>query len=280
MSAFERSENQSVGKADIAQASAAIEIEGLTFCYEGAREAVLEGVSFSVGRGEFVGLLGPNGGGKTTLLKLILKLLPLQQGQIRLFGQPINEFQDWARVGYVRQRLWEFDRHFPATVSEIVSNGRLFRSGFIRPLRRADRQAVAAALEQVGLRALASKAIGELSAGQQQRAFLARALAQEPELLLLDEPTAAVDPKAEADFYGLLGQLNHERGLTLVLVSHDVETVAAQAIKIVCLNRRLLFCGPPQACLDSGVLEQVFTEPGKRPLRHGHPWTAKQSLEG
>ncbi|MCX8103472.1 MAG: metal ABC transporter ATP-binding protein [Candidatus Bipolaricaulota bacterium] len=244
-----------------------IEIENLSFSY--GAEPVLDNISLSVERGDILGLIGPNGSGKTTLLKLIVGLLEPQQGTIRLFGQELGRFRTRARIGYVRQRSWDFERHFPASVEEIVRLGRVPRLRW-RFWSRADTDAVERAMRAVHIAELRTRPISALSGGQQQRVFLARVLAQEPELLLLDEPTAAVDPKVEAEFYELLGRLNREQGLTIVLVSHDLEALVTQVTKIACLNRKLLFCGTPQECLAGDLLERVYT--GKKLVRHQHPW--------
>lgn len=244
-----------------------IEVEDLWFSY--GVEPVLEGISLRVEWGDVLGLIGPNGSGKTTLLKLIVGLLPLQQGTIRLFGQELRRFRERARLGYVRQRSWDFERNFPASVEEIVRMGRVPRLRWGR-WSRADTEAVERAMRAVHVAELRARPISELSGGQQQRVFLARVLAQEPEILLLDEPTAAVDPKVEAEFYELLGRLNREQGLTIVLVSHDIEAIVTQVTKIACLNRKLLFCGTPQECLASDLLERVYA--GKKLVRHQHSW--------
>lgn len=244
-----------------------IEIEHLWFRY--GMETVLEDISLTVERGEIVGLIGPNGSGKTTLLKLILGLLSPQRGTIRLFGQEFGRFRERARIGYVRQRSWDFERNFPASVEEIVRLGRVPRLQWGR-WSHADTEAVERAMRAVQIEALRRRPISELSGGQQQRVFLARVLAQEPDILLLDEPTAAVDPTVEAEFYGLLGRLNREHKLTIILVSHDIEAVVTQVTKIACLNRKLLFCGTPQECLASDLLERVYA--GKRLVKHQHPW--------
>lgn len=244
-----------------------IEIENLWFSY--GAEPVLEDISLTVERGDILGLIGPNGSGKTTLLKLILGVLKPQHGVIRIFGQELERFRERARIGYVRQRSWDFERNFPASVEEIVRLGRVPRLWWGR-WSRADTDAIEKAMRAVHIEELRQRPISELSGGQQQRVFLARVLAQEPEILLLDEPTAAVDPKVEAEFYELLGRLNREHGLTIVLVSHDIEAIVKQVTKIACLNRKLLFCGTPQECLASDLLEKVYT--GKKLVQHQHRW--------
>jgi zinc transport system ATP-binding protein len=250
--------------------TALVEIEDLSFRY--GAEPVLEDVSLSVEKGDVLGLIGPNGGGKTTLLKLILRLLSPQQGRIKLFGKPLELFKEQAKIGYVRQRALSFEQSFPATVAELVSLGRTPRLSRWRPWSAADTEAVNAALAAVEIEDLRSRLVRELSGGQQQRVFLARVLAQEPELLLLDEPTTAVDPKAEAEFYALLERLNRAHGMTVILVSHDIETIAQQVTKIACLNQRLLYCGTPEEC-SHPLLEELYA--GKKVLHHGHGWSAK-----
>lgn len=244
-----------------------IETEDLWFSY--GTEPVLEGVSLTLHQGDVLGLIGPNGSGKTTLLKIIVGLLTPQRGTIRLFGQELGRFRERARVGYVRQRSWDFERNFPASVEELVRMGRVprLRWGL---WREADTEAVERAMRAVHIEELRTRPISELSGGQQQRVFLARSLAQEPDLLLLDEPTAAVDPKIEAEFYELLAQLNRQQGLTIVLVSHDIEAIVKQVTKIACLNKKLLFCGTPQECLAGDLLERVYA--GRKLVQHQHPW--------
>ncbi len=244
-----------------------IEIENLSFSY--GTEPVLEDVSLVVYRGDVLGLIGPNGSGKTTLLKLILGLLAPQRGTIRLFGQELSRFRERARVSYVRQRIWDFERNFPASVEEIVRMGRVPRLRW-GVWSRADTEAVERAMRAVHIEGVRTRPISALSGGQQQRVFLARCLAQEPDILLLDEPTAVVDPKVEAEFYELLGHLNREQGVTIVLVSHDIEALVKQVTRIACLNRKLLFCGTPQECLASDLLEKVYT--GRKLVQHQHPW--------
>lgn len=171
-----------------------IEIENLWFSY--GAEPVLEDISLAVERGDILGLIGPNGSGKTTLLKLILGVLEPQHGVIRVFGQELGRFRKRAQIGYVRQRSWDFERNFPASVEEIVRLGRVPRLRWGH-WSRADTEAIERAMHAVHIEELRQRPISELSGGQQQRVFLARVLAQEPEILLLDEPTAAVDQKSK-----------------------------------------------------------------------------------
>lgn len=232
-----------------------IEVQHLFFSYEGV--PVLEDVSLSVEQGEFVALIGPNGAGKTTLLKIILGLLPAQRGEVRVFGKPPKDLGDLRhRIGYVPQ-LPHFDPHFPITLREFVLTGRYGLIGVGRRPRKSDWEAAQKALEAVHLEALEGKLLGELSGGQRQRALIARALSTEPEVLLCDEPTTAIDPKSSEGFYELLLRLK-ERGKTIVVVSHDVGVIAQYADSIACLNRTVFCHRRPEEVISEEVLEALY----------------------
>ncbi|MFH1750674.1 MAG: metal ABC transporter ATP-binding protein [Candidatus Micrarchaeota archaeon] len=211
-----------------------LELENVNFSYSGV--PTISNASFALKKGDFLGLIGPNGGGKTTLVKLILGLLTPSSGKIRLFGKDIGHFNERHRIGYVPQKATNFDANFPASVYEVASMGRVAKAGLLRQLGSKDRLAVGQALELVGMLKFKDQRIGDLSGGQQQRVFIARALAAESELLILDEPTVGVDKQAQHAFYTLLNRLNKEFGMTLILVSHDIEVVSKNANKIICAN--------------------------------------------
>ena len=196
----------------------AVELEGVDFAYLHG-QPVLRGVDLRIAPGEFVAIAGPNGGGKTTLLRLALGLEQPSAGRVRLFGERADRFRERARLGYLAQRT-RVGVQAPATVREVVEAGRSVR----RPVGRLgpdDREAIDAAIERVGLAPLAKRPLSRLSGGQQQRAFIAKALAAEPELLALDEPTAGVDVEAQEALARLLAELNRERGVTILYVSHE-----------------------------------------------------------
>lgn len=226
-------------------------------CVDYGGDRVLEQVNLSIRRGDFLGILGPNGAGKTTLLRVMLGLVRPSCGHVRLFGQDLRSFRAWHRVGYVPQKA-AFEPRFPATVREVVLSGRAGRAGLGRRFGPADHAGVDAALEITGLWEVQHRLVGRLSGGQQQRVLLARALANEPELLLLDEPTVGVDPEGEERFYALLRRLHLERGTTLVLVSHDVAAVAREVSQLACLNRTLIYHGPPEHALQTGALDRLY----------------------
>jgi len=182
--------------------------------------AVLRDLNLSVQTGEVVAILGANGSGKSTLIRAALGLVPLQSGTIELFGEPLRKFTQWMRIGYVPQRVGA-GSGVPATVREVVASGRLAKRGFLRPVGTTDRQAVARALHLVGLADRAGDPVATLSGGQQQRTLIARALAAEPELLVLDEPTAGVDAASQEAFAGALSEFVHLGG-TVLLVAHEL----------------------------------------------------------
>ncbi|WP_262282080.1 metal ABC transporter ATP-binding protein [Micromonospora sp. MA102] len=186
--------------------------------YDG--RAVLRDVSLTVTAGEVVAVLGANGSGKSTLIRAVLGLVPLGAGSVTLFGTPQRRFRQWHRIGYVPQRLGA-GSGVPATVGEVVASGRLARRGVLRPSRRADREAVAAALRAVGLADRAGDPVATLSGGQQQRTLIARALAGRPELLVLDEPTAGVDAASQEAFATALRDFR-DGGGTVLLVAHEL----------------------------------------------------------
>jgi zinc transport system ATP-binding protein len=232
------------------------ELQHVCFAYGG--EQVLHEVNLEIRRGDFLGIIGPNGSGKTTLVRIMLGLARSECGHVRLFGQDIREFRDWRRIGYVPQKVVAFEARFPASVSEVVLSGRVGLAGLGRRFGPGDRRASADALETVGMAEYRHRRIGHLSAGQQQRVFIARALANRPDLLVLDEPTVGVDPDAQEQFYGLLRRLNREMGTTLVLVSHDVAVIAEEVTQLACLNRTLVFHGSPHDAIASGAVAQMY----------------------
>jgi zinc transport system ATP-binding protein len=235
-----------------------VEARGVSFAYPSST-FVVEDVDLTVRRGEFVALVGPNGSGKATLLRVLLGALQPMRGSVRLLGRPPNDVVDRWRIGYVPQRP-TLAPDVPATVSEIVATGRLARRGWWRPLRTADIDAVDHAIESVGLADLADQPITQLSGGQQQRAFIARAFAGEPELLVLDEPIAGIDSESQRRYRESLVHLIRDHGAGVLLVSHELSAVADVIDSVIVLKRRVLFDGPPARLVDEGVSLGIHRE--------------------
>ncbi|MCX6716913.1 MAG: metal ABC transporter ATP-binding protein [Candidatus Taylorbacteria bacterium] len=227
-----------------------IELRGVSFSYgnsgkngadsANAEDDVLHNINFEVHKGDYIGMTGANGAGKTTLLKIILNLLKPSAGTIKLFGQDIKDFKDWAKISYVPQKVANFDKNFPATVEEVVLMGRYGKKGLFNKITSEDKKICEKALSDVGMLDFKNRMIGDISGGQLQRVFIARALAGEPEVIFLDEPTSGVDEKSQNEFFALLQKLNRELDLTLILISHDLERVAKEAMHIACVDRTLV----------------------------------------
>jgi zinc transport system ATP-binding protein len=227
-----------------------IEAHGVSFAY--GSTPIVDDVDLSVSRGEFVALVGPNGSGKSTLLRVLLGVLHAARGSVRLLGSTPSEVADRWRIGYVPQRP-TLAPDVPATVREIVTTGRIARRGWWRTLRGADLDAVAHAIESVGLADVADQPITQLSGGQQQRAFIARAFAGEPELLVLDEPIAGIDAESQRRFKGSLVHLIAEHGAGVLLVSHELSAVADVIDRVIVLKHKVMFDGPPARLIEEGV---------------------------
>lgn len=215
--------------------------DNVSFNYEDID--VLSSASFAVKKGEFIGIIGPNGGGKTTLLKLILGFLQPKQGKIEVFGRSPLDAQ--GQVAYVPQSM-RYDRHFPISVLELVLGGCLADLPWYGSFKKEDRKRALSALDQVGLSFLAERPFGTLSGGQQQRVLIARSLASDPKLLLLDEPTASVDSEAEQSIYSLLQTLKGK--MTIMMVTHDLQTAINQVDRVLCVQHSVISYTPDEVC--------------------------------
>ncbi len=227
--------------------------------------AVLENINLDLEEGDFLGLIGPNGGGKSTLLKVMLGLIKPDRGRVEVFGLAPQEAR--GRVGYMPQKTL-FDQGFPVKALEVVLMGRYSRAGLMHRYGPKDREAALQALEAVGMKELAGREIGALSGGEQQRVFVARSLVSDPKLLLLDEPTAGVDAAQQTEFYDLLCRLNREMDIAIVLVSHDITAISRHVNKIACLNVRLYYHGSKE--LTNEDIERAYGCPVEM-IAHGTP---------
>lgn len=246
-----------------------IEVEDVSFAYSG-KENVLQNITLAIHQGDYIGLVGPNGAGKTTLLKIMLNLLSAQSGKVKLFGTDIRNFNDWRLIGYVPQKAVKFEAGFPASVYEVVMMGRGADKKVFRMTSEADREAVKDALQKVAMWEQKDQLIGELSGGQQQRIFIARALVNYPEVIFMDEPTTGVDRKTQDNFYALLQKLNKELGITLVLVSHDIERLTQEVMHIACVDKTLTCHVSPEEYLRESKSLHVHGEDVKIIAHHHH----------
>lgn len=223
-----------------------IKITDLSFSYKS--EVILHEVSLTVKEGDFLGLIGPNGSGKTTLLKIILGLLQPTSGRAELMTK---------KIGYVAQKAGFNAIGFPITVEEVIS----MAGGSQAEIERV--------LELTNIASKKKRLLNELSGGQQQRVFIARALLHNPELLILDEPTVGIDSQSQNNFYKLLKKLNKENGLTLILVSHELDVVAKEVSSVACINKNLIYHGQPQELLETDLIEKLYGK-NQRLIAHHH----------
>jgi ABC-type Mn2+/Zn2+ transport system ATPase subunit len=228
-----------------------LEVHGVTVRYDGV--TALEGITFSLQKGDFVALVGPNGAGKSTLFKAIAGLIKPQEGEIKVYGY---EPGGHICIAYIPQRS-EVDWNFPATVADVVMMGRIAKLGPLLWPRKKDWEVVYKALKVVGLEEMANRPIRELSGGQQQKAFIARALAQEAELMLLDEPFNGIDAPSQAEILQILKELHH-REVTIMLSTHDLEMASQHFDLVMLLSRRLLGFGCPEMVFTPQLLRQAY----------------------
>lgn len=241
---------------------AVIEIRNLTIYYD--EVLALKNINLTVKKGDFLTIIGPNGGGKSTLLKAMLGLLKPTSGSITITGKPANKAH--GVIGYIPQ-FSKFDQRFPISVIEVVLMGRLTnRSGFFHKYRQEDWNAAGEILRRLGLFELKDRQIGQLSGGQLQRVLLARALAGNPDILILDEPTASVDSESKTMIFELLKELNKDK--TIILVTHDTNVIATYSESVACLNQTLHYHGEPELTTD--VIEKMYGCPVEL-IAHGIP---------
>ena len=232
----------------------AIEVNSLSFSY--ADVPVLQHVSFSVPKGSFTALIGSNGTGKSTLVKLLLGELEATDGSIKLFGKDIKEFKEWKKIGYVSQEGLTRKADFPASVYEIVKASLYTQTGLFHFPTKKEKQSVYTYLDEVGMKDYSRRLIGELSGGQRQRVLIARALCGKPDMMILDEPITGMDSESATAFYSLLKELNKRRGLTVFMVTHDLDRISEYASSIF--------------CLEYGSLVKLTPEELKKEQEHRH----------
>lgn len=226
--------------------------------YQIDENLILDNVTFNLNTGDYVGIVGPNGGGKTTLIKLILGLIKPTKGQIKIFGEKLNSAIINKEIGYVPQKIGQALNGFPTTVEEVVKSGRTVKRGWLRGFSKKDLEAIDEAMKMTGVKKYAKKLISEISGGERQRVFIARALAAQPKILILDEPTSGVDIGHQEIFYEFLKDLRKNFNLTIIYVSHDIDFIAKEVSTVLCLNQKLVCHQSPKAFLTKENLEKVY----------------------
>jgi zinc transport system ATP-binding protein len=242
-----------------------VEINRLSYAYSGT--LVLSNISFTIEEGDILGIIGPNGAGKTTLFSCMLGLRDDYTGTIRILGEEIKKKKSkvFKSIGYIPQKN-TVDQNFPATVEEIVSLG-------INVTGKTSNEKIALALETVGLLAQKDRRVGELSGGQQQRVLIAKAMVNDPKLLILDEPATGIDLEMQNKFYSLLKKLNQENKITIIWSSHDLDAVNRLATSVACINRSMFFHGKAHEFFENPDLLKAYSESSMQAHMHLHSHT-------
>jgi len=248
-----------------------LEVKNLNINRNGT--SVIEKATFTINKGDYVGIVGPNGGGKTTLLRAILNFLPYSEGSINLFGTDLTKFSSWQKIAYISQQATNFEDQFPLTVRELVSLGCIKKGHLGRKFTQKDWQTIDDNIEFMGLQEVANQRIGQLSGGQKQRMFVAKALTHKPELIILDEPIVGVDSDAQEKFYKKLSDLNIKHQTTILIVTHDLASVFCRMSKILCVNKKIEFTNITNDLDTSQILKRAYGE-------HFHFVFHKHSCEG
>lgn len=239
----------------------AILIDAHDISYRYGNYSVFAHVDLQVNKGDFVAIIGPNGAGKSTLLKLLLNEIKSDTGYIKLFNQSIDTFHDYAKLGYVPQNSQIKYSGFPATVQEVVQTSLYSKIGLFKFANNKQKQEVQTALQHVNMDQYSNRLIGSLSGGQQQRVMLARVLVNEPEIMILDEPTVGIDANTVSALYQLLSHLNKEKKLTIILITHDLHSVIDIATKFYCLEKKSLLQLTKKQVLEEQMHLHVHPEP-------------------
>ncbi|HZK37792.1 MAG TPA: metal ABC transporter ATP-binding protein [Clostridia bacterium] len=233
-----------------------LDVKDVYFAY--SKKHVLEDVNLAVFRGDFLGIVGPNGSAKTTLIKIILGILKPQKGTVVLLNSPIERFNQWNKIGYISQRVKDFNIAFPATVEEIVGANLYSQMGFLKFLNKEHKMKIRDALDIVNMSGYQNHLIGNLSGGQQQRVFIARTLVSDPEIIFMDEPLTGVDVQSQEQFYGLMEKLNKDLKITLVMVSHDIGVITNKANRVACVGDKKVCVHPSEDFDKEGHIKKVY----------------------
>lgn len=231
---------------------------------------VLKDMSFIIESGDFVGLAGPNGAGKTTLIKTILKLHPLSNGDIELFGRQQKSFDDWGKIGYLPQKSSNINPLMPTTVNEVVMFGLLSKKKWPKSITKQDQIQIDKILIELGIIDLKKRMLSELSGGEQQKVLLARTLVCQPQILIFDEPSTALDPESREFFYTLIQRLNKQNGISVILVTHDTGSIGSYANKLLYIDKTIVYFGEFSDFCVSGEMNTYFGKFAQHVICHQH----------
>lgn len=245
-----------------------IKIENITFGY--GRTNVLDNVSTTIKDGDFMGIVGPNGSGKSTMLKIFLGLLKPQKGTVKVFDTDINKFNQWGKIGYIPQKATSFNQGFPATVEEVVSANLYPMVGLAGRIGKNHKEKVDEALRTVDMLEYKKRIIGRLSGGQQQRVFIAKSLVSAPRVIFMDEPTVGIDQKSEESFYELMESLNRNRGITLVIVTHDIGAIDKRVNRVLCLSEGKLHEHDCLTYQAEEIFKEAYDNQSRTQITHRH----------
>ncbi|RUM64677.1 MAG: zinc ABC transporter ATP-binding protein [Sulfurimonas sp.] len=232
------------------------DVKNLSFRVRGVD--ILSQISLEIFHGEYIAIIGPNGGGKTTLIRMLLGLEKPSSGEVRLFGKKLKNFKEWYKIGFVPQRASLVDENFPATVEDIVKMGRVANRGIFTSFSNEDTKIVEDAMLKMDIVDLKEKMVGTLSGGQRQRVMIARALASKPEILILDEPNTGVDMVSQQRFYKLLAKLNKEEKITIVFITHDIGVIADDIGRLFTINQKATICNDPKETLSCEDVSTLY----------------------
>jgi zinc transport system ATP-binding protein len=221
-------------------------------------QTILKNISLQIFEKEYVAIIGPNGGGKTTFIRTLLGLEQPTFGEILIYSKTLDKYKDWHKIGYVPQRATLIDKNFPATSMDIVKIGRVAKKNFFSVLNKEDKKIVEDSMKKMGVWDLKDKLIGELSGGQRQRVMIARALASSPRILILDEPNTGVDVNSQKIFYKLLKELNKNEGITIVFITHDIGVIADDITKLITINQKAKVCSNPKEMLSCEDVSELY----------------------
>ncbi len=238
--------------------------------FEVDNQKILTNISFEIYQAEYIAIIGPNGGGKTTLIRMLLGLEKPTNGEVKIYGKKLKDFKEWSKIGFVPQRASHVDTNFPATVEDIVNMGRVSKRKLFSKKPKEDIEIVKDAMIKMDVYNLKDKMVGNLSGGQRQRVMCARALASQPEILILDEPNTGVDVVSQNRFYALLRKLNQEDKITIVFITHDIGVIADDIARLFTVNEKITVCNDPKKVISCEDISELYGREAHLIHNHRH----------